>query len=244
MTPIREWHDVGADVFRRDIAPADEPAVLRGVVRSWPAVQRGAQSPEAIAAYLAGLDNGHPVDAIMTPPAEQGRIFYNARFDGFNFLRNRVPVAKVLEQLSRYAAFAEPPSVAVQSAPIADCLPGFAPDNRLALLPDAVAPRIWIGNHIVTPAHFDESNNIACVVAGRRRFTLFPPEQIRNLYIGPLDFAPTARRSAWCRWPIPTSRASRAFARRWRPRDRPSWRRATRSTCPRCGGITSSRSAR
>src|SRR3954471_7922184 len=151
MTPIREWHDVDADVFRRDIAPGDEPAVLRGVVRSWPAVQRGAQSPDAIAAYLAGFDNGHPVDAIMTPPAEQGPIFYDARFDGFNFLRNRVPVAKVLEQLGRYAAFAEPPSVAVQSAPIADCLPGFAADNRLALLPDTVAPRIWIGNHIITP---------------------------------------------------------------------------------------------
>jgi len=54
-----------------------------------------------------------------------------------------------------------------------------------------VQPRLWLGNEVVTPAHFDESHNLACVVSGRRRFTLLPPEQVGNLYIGPLDFAPT-----------------------------------------------------
>ncbi len=70
-------------------------------------------------------------------------------------------------------------------------MPGFGSENRLTLLAESVLPRIWLGNALITPTHVDEWCNIACVVCGRRRFTLFPPEQIGNLYVGPLDFAPT-----------------------------------------------------
>jgi hypothetical protein len=111
--------------------------------------------------------------------------------NGFNFVRNRLAITAVAEQVLRYAAFARAPAVAVQSALIRDCLPGFSSENGLTLLEESVLPRIWLGNAITTPTHLDEWNNIGCVVSGRRRFTLFPPEQITNLYIGPLDFAPT-----------------------------------------------------
>src|SRR5258708_4203310 len=110
---------------------------------------------------------------------------------GFNFLRNRLPLAAVADQVLRYAEFPQSPAVAAQSALIRDCLPGFTAENSLNIVDDNVQPRIWLGNRITTPTHVDEWNNIGCVVAGRRRFTLFPPEQIANLYIGPLDFAPT-----------------------------------------------------
>ena len=170
---------------------AARPAVLRGLVAGWPAVRHGRRSAADVVAYLRGFDSGGPVDAIMTAPEEHGRIFYNAAMCGFNFVRNRLPLLAVAEQVLRYAAFPNPPAVAAQSALIRDCLPGFAAANPLPLVGASVLPRIWLGNAITTAAHFDEWSNIACVVSGRRRFTLFPPEQVANLYVGPLDFAPT-----------------------------------------------------
>jgi hypothetical protein len=124
-------------------------------------------------------------------PSAHGRIFYNEALDGFNVTRDRGAISTVIRGIAREARFDKPSAVVVQSAPIAECVPGFGLENRLPILPDTVAPRIWFGNAVVTPAHFDESHNVACVVAGRRKFTLFSPEQIANLYIGPLGYAPT-----------------------------------------------------
>jgi hypothetical protein len=36
-------------------------------------------------------------------------------------------------------------------------------------------------------SHYDAFENVACVVAGVRRFTLYPPEAIGKLYVGPID---------------------------------------------------------
>lgn len=191
MQPVPEWRDVDERTFREEILACHRPAVLRGLVKDWPAVQSALTAPANLANYLAAFDNGVPVDAILMPPEARGRIAYNEAMDGFNFVRNRLPVTAILEQLARYSQFEDPPAVAVQSAPISGCLPGFAAENPLPVLDPAVEPRIWIGNRVTVPAHFDESQNLACVAAGTRRFTLFPPEQVANLYVGPLDFAPT-----------------------------------------------------
>ena len=188
---IREFSALDSDAIRRDVLEDKRPAVLRGLVGDWPAVKHGQDSPAALVRYLKGFDSGKSVDALLTAPEIDGQIFYNDAMTGFNFLRNRLPLAAVAEQVLRYAGFPKSPAVAAQSALIRDCLPGFSDENRLRIVDANVLPRIWLGNRITTPAHVDEWNNIGCVVAGRRRFTLFPPEQVANLYIGPLDFAPT-----------------------------------------------------
>ena len=184
--PAREDERVRSELFARG-----HPAVLRGFVSHWPSVAAGRRSAFTLVEYLRRFDRGHPVDALLTPPEVEGRIFYTDGLSGFNYVRNRLPITQVAEQTLRYGAFEHPPSVAAQSALIRDCLPGFMAENSLGVLGEEILPRIWLGNAFTTPTHFDEWNNIGCVVGGRRRFTLFPPGQIANLYVGPIDFAPT-----------------------------------------------------
>jgi hypothetical protein len=191
LTAIREFSAPDDEGIRREVLSSARPAVLRGLVSGWPAVAVGRRGAAELVEYLRGFDSGALVDAVMTAPEVEGRVFYNDAMSGFNFVRNRLTLSAVAEQMLRYSAFDRAPAVAAQSALIRDCVPGFAAGNALGVLDSAVLPRIWLGTAITTPTHLDEWNNIGCVVCGRRRFTLFPPEQVANLYIGPLDFAPT-----------------------------------------------------
>jgi ribosomal protein L16 Arg81 hydroxylase len=59
----------------------------------------------------------------------------------------------------------------------------------MPLLP-RVKPLLWLGGPVKTQIHHDRDHNLACVIAGRRRFVLFPPEQVTNLYIGPIENPP------------------------------------------------------
>jgi hypothetical protein len=193
LPSLPEMHGVDRPRFEAEILPGNAPVILRGLAAGWPAVAKGHESPLALAQYLAAMDSGFPVDALMTRPEEGGRLFFDAPMTGFNYIRSEQPVSRVLEQALRYAQFPRAPAVAIQSAAIVSCLPDFKRDHVLPLLDDSVEPRAWIGTAMITPAHFDESHNIAVCVAGRRRFTVFPPEQVANLYVGPLDHAPAGR---------------------------------------------------
>jgi hypothetical protein len=185
---IKEWRDVSVATFRDEILPASEPAVLRGVIRDWPAVRAGVESPLAMANYLRGHDKGASAEAMFGDPSIRGRFFYNDAMTGLNFERRTDRLAALLDRLLALLDDPSPPAVYVGAMPIPTALPDFARDNALPLLDATIAPRIWIGNRVTVQTHYDISSNVACVVAGRRRFTLFPPEQLANLYVGPLEF--------------------------------------------------------
>ncbi|MGB5626833.1 MAG: cupin-like domain-containing protein, partial [Woeseiaceae bacterium] len=87
----------------------------------------------------------------------------------------------------------KPPVHYVGSTTVDYILPGLRDENDLVLEGLDSLVSIWLGNQTCIAAHYDVPDNIACVVAGKRRFTLFPPEQLENLYVGPLDYAPAGQ---------------------------------------------------
>lgn len=168
---------------------ADEPVVFRGLVAQWPAVQ-GGREPGGITAYLRRFDVGTVVGAWLGPPQIRGRFDYTADLSGFNFAREKLPFVQLLALIDRHRDDAEPPAIYMGSTTADTCVPGFRAENDLApALLEHLAPlaSLWLGNRTCVAAHQDLPDNLACVVVGRRRFTLFPPSQVGNLYVGPLE---------------------------------------------------------
>lgn len=189
MMPIRTLQldtSANAERFRREVIEAAEPVVLRGFFRGWPATVAATRSNEDLLTYIARFDRAAEVAAFVGPAEIGGRFFYGAGEDGFNFERRRGAFLAIARSIVGRPE-PEAPAVYVGSTSIPDVLPGFERENSMPLLPSSVTPRVWIGNRTIASTHFDELNNLAVVVAGRRRFTLFPPDQVANLYIGPLD---------------------------------------------------------
>jgi len=176
--------------FDARIRPAGRPAVLRGLAADWPAVRAARRSAEEGVAYLKRFSHPRPVPAIVGDPGIEGRFFYTPDLKALNFTRGTSPLDPFLDRLLRDRASPHPFAIAVQSIPAADLLPGFADENRTELVDPAVAPRLWLGNAIRVATHYDLMENVGVVVAGRRRFTLFPPDQVANLYMGPLELTP------------------------------------------------------
>ncbi|GAB3032928.1 cupin-like domain-containing protein [Oleiagrimonas citrea] len=193
-SPVEERHGLDPRALPDEVLGSTQPLLLRGLVADWPMVQAAQRSAADAADYLRRFDRNAPVVALVAPPESGGRFFYNDDLSGFNFQRQRAPLTAVLDKLLDTAEQPNPPAIYVGSTTLDTYLPGLREDNPIDLdRLDQKLASIWIGNRSRIAAHQDLPDNLACVVAGRRRFTLFPPEQLRNLYIGPLDFTPAGQ---------------------------------------------------
>jgi hypothetical protein len=181
-----------------ELIEAGRPAVLKGLAREWPIARAGLQSPEQAAAYLRSFCGGKPVVTFTGAPSINGRFFYNEDVTGLNFEASRARLDEILDRILTHLEDPQAPSFYVGSTDVDVYLPGLRAENDLVLnhpMFESNPPLVgvWIGNRTIVSAHYDMSNNIACSLVGRRRFTLFPPEQAPNLYPGPLDPTPAGQ---------------------------------------------------
>ena len=176
-----------AETFRREIALPCRPVVLRGVFRDWPMVRAATDAPARLCDYLRGFATSVRTQAFVGEAAIAGRYFYSEGLAGFNFERQDTDLPSALDLVLENAAAPGSRTAYVGSLPSEVYLPGLADENTAPMLPPGVHPRIWIGNASNVSCHYDTYDNLAGVVAGHRRLTLYPPEALAGLYVGPID---------------------------------------------------------
>jgi hypothetical protein len=165
------------------------PLVLQGLIEHWPALAAGRNSPSTLNGYLKAMDRGIPAPIMEAPASSHGRFGYNTDLREFTFSTRQRGISETLDRIERQACGADAPIIAIQMLPLAVHLPDFVQHNPMSILP-RIGPLLWLGGRVRTQIHHDRDHNLACVIAGRRRFVLFPPEQAPNLYIGPIDNPP------------------------------------------------------
>ncbi|NTS65562.1 cupin-like domain-containing protein [Sphingomonas sp. HHU CXW] len=183
--------------FRTEVMERGEPALLRGAASGWAMLHDasdGRAAEDAGSTALAGVldvlrafDAGREAEVFVGPPAIDARYHYDATLTGFNFERVSLRFGEALDRIVATADVPGRPSMYMGSLTTETYLPGIEQAMILPFVPAAVRPRVWIGHSSVVACHYDVMDNVACVGAGRRRFTLYPPDAIADLYVGPID---------------------------------------------------------
>lgn len=190
---------------------ADRPFVVRGLVADWPLVDAGRRSGREARAYLLEWHRNVPFTVAVGAPGSDGRIFYDPAM-AMNFRTLRRKLADIFVDIDAAEADPEAPPIYVASTDLHDFFTGLHADNHVELGERRCRASIWMGTRTRIAAHNDFPDNLACVAVGRRRFTLFPPDQFRNLYLGPLDNTPAGRAVSMVDFAAPDLAAHPRFA--------------------------------
>ena len=187
--PEREWSAAGLDAL---LDGAREPFVLRGLVADWPLVAAAKRSARDVRRYLVDHARDRPFMVSIGPPGHDGRLFYDHDM-AMNFRAGTGKLADIFTGIDKGEQLGDIRTVYLASIDIPSHFDGLDEANPIDLGARDPLKSIWIGTRTRIAAHNDFPDNLACCAAGRRRFTLFPPDQFRNLYLGPIDHTPAGR---------------------------------------------------
>lgn len=192
IAAVDVWHNLNAQ-GRLRVLSGLSPVVIRGLVSDWSIVDCALTSFNALKKYCLSFDKGLLFEAMLASSDEKGRLFYGEDLTQFNFDRMNGYLKDAFDILESLRSYDNSPTFYIGSKEISHYLPGLERECRLSFLDESIIPNIWIGNRTLVATHNDDSQNIACIAAGRRKFTLFPPDQKENLYIAKADISPGGR---------------------------------------------------
>ena len=193
LTAIPEVRVADAADLDARLRGADRPFVVRGLVADWPLVAAGRRSTGEARAYLLAHARDLPFTVSVGAPAtDGGRLFYDDAM-GMNFHMLRAALPDIFGRIDQFEDRADAPPVYLASIDVKGFFTGLHEANHVDLGAREPLASIWMGTRTRVAAHNDTPDNLACVAVGRRRFTLFPRDQFRNLYLGPVDNTPAGR---------------------------------------------------
>ncbi len=176
--------------FENKIRAEAKPVVIRGFANNWPVVLAGKNGSHAFIEYIKKFSQPEILKYATCPPQFEGCFHYNSDMQSFNFDWQNGTFNDFLNELIIENKNTNRKAIALQGLEIAKYLKDFEKENFQELRPNNRGSFMWLSNQSKVATHNDPYENIAIVVFGTRRFTLFPPDQIGNLYIGPLHFTP------------------------------------------------------
>ncbi len=185
---------VVADAADLDAAlrTADRPFVVRGLAADWPLVQAGRRSAAEARRYLLDHRRDVPFTVSVGASGSDGRLFYDEAM-AMNFATFKTKLDEVFAHIDASEQSGDPRPIYLASIDMQGYFDGLHEANHVDLGDRTPLASIWMGTRTRIAAHNDVPDNLACVAVGRRRFTLFPREQFRNLYLGPIDNTPAGR---------------------------------------------------
>lgn len=182
-----------------EVYASTQPIILKGLVNHWPLVKAGLESNEIAVELLKSTYSGKPASVYFGEPGTT-RFSYNEDLSTLNFEIRKALINDVLDEILAFSHESAPPIRYIASNIIDIYFPELIEEHNLSFSGSYFEAHplefadplkgIWIGNKTLSPCHYDAQSNMACCVVGKRKFTLFPPEQIHNLYPGPLDLTP------------------------------------------------------
>lgn len=192
LPAVREVKVADAADLDRHLREATTPFVVRSLVADWPLVAAGKASSSAARDYLVSHARDMPFTVSVGAAGGDGRLFYDDAMR-MNFRMAKGRLADIFAQIARGEGDPAAPPVYLASIDMRGYFDGLHEANHVDLSGREALASIWMGTPTRIAAHNDLPDNLACVAVGRRRFTLFPREQFRNLYLGPVDNTPAGR---------------------------------------------------